>query len=154
MILQDVISNQISGVNITIPKYIYNFAKSFCHRTEYINENKTRFYQLPKNWCSLTNEQKNYVILNIISILGTFYNSNIILGFKLSINFLITDLKYQLYIKKKYKKKIYKHEQFLKNNCRISNDWFSSNIPIWSNLFETYKLNKKSLNVQIGRAHV
>lgn len=94
---------------------------------------------------------KSYIIFNIISILGTFYNGNIILGFKLSINFLITDLKYQLYIKKKYKKIFYKHKQFLKNNCRISNDWFLTNIPIWSNLFETYKLNKKSLNVlEIG----
>lgn len=94
---------------------------------------------------------KSYIIFNIISILGIFYNGNIILGFKLSINFLITDLKYQLYIKKKYKKILYKHKQFLKNNCRISNDWFSTNIPIWSNLFETYKLNKKSLNVlEIG----
>lgn len=53
-------------------------------------------------------------------------------------------------IKDKYRDKYYKYNE-LKNSLRLSNDWFSGNVPFWHSIIADFSLHKKHIKIlEIG----
>lgn len=59
------------GINFNTITYknIYNFAKSFIHKTD-----KKKFIKLPYNWCSLTSDDKKLILDRINNMTSDFFN--------------------------------------------------------------------------------
>ena len=92
----------------------------------------------------------NYIIQNIKFIIFPIQLKFLKVDFNIILKFVLSDIKIQFLLKKKYSEKQNDHREFIKKK-KISNDWFSENIIGIEHLINTEKLRDKNLNVlEIG----
>ena len=91
-----------------------------------------------------------YFLNTILKLLRPFAFKNLHIDFNLIVNFIYSDLLYQLYLKNKFAFKVSEHKELL-NKINTKNDWFTNNIPYLEFFLKKKKINNEKIKMlEIG----